>query len=99
MCNAWWCCVEQIIVIPAQRHPHRSGEPATEPLVVDLTALIPAQRSSSPAVLDPVPNPVLVQQLAARSSTAVRPLIARVTAVIIGVGLVAVILVVLMVIR
>lgn len=94
MCNARWRWAEQSTVIPAQRHPHRTGEPATEPLAVVLTDLIPAQRRSSPAV----PNPVLVEQLAARS-TAVRPLIHRVTAVIIGVVLVAAILVVLMVVR
>ena len=91
-------------MIPAQRHPYW-GEPATEPMVaVALSARVPAQRSSSPAQPDPVqpnpvqPNPVLVRQLAVRGA-AVRPLVDRVTAVIIGVGLVAAILVVLMVIR
>lgn len=92
MCNGGCGRAEQIIVIPAQRHPHRD-DPATEPFAVDLADLIPAQRRSSPVL----PNPVLVRQLAARPRK--RAVIDRVTAVIIGGSLVAAVLILLMVLR
>ncbi len=87
-------------MIPAQGHPD-GGEPATEPIPANLVALIPAQRCAPPDEDAPVtvplqrvrpPNPVLVEELALPSTR--RPALDRVTAVVLGAGLVAVLLVV-----
>ena len=84
-------------MIPAQRYPDGypdGGEPATDPFVLDLVALIPTQRCARldvPAT-GPVrrPDPVLVQQMAPRPGRP--PIVGRLTAVVLGGVLVAVLL-------
>lgn len=86
-------------MIPAQRYPD-GGEPATDPFVLDLVALIPTQRCAPPhvpvTVPIPRPDPVLVQQMAPRPGRL--PIVDRLTAVILGGVLVAVLLLVLLLI-
>jgi len=87
-------------VIPAQRYPH-GGEPVTEPFVLDIVALIPTQRCAPPdvpAAQPPArqPDPVLVQQMAPRPRR--RPIVDRLTAVVLGGVLVAVLLLVILLI-
>lgn len=105
MCNEWGCPAEEIFVIPAQRYPDGypdGGEPATDPFVLDLVALIPTQRSARPdvpaarPVARPVsgPDPVLVQQMAPRPERP--PIVGRLTAVVLGGVLVAVLLLLVM---
>jgi hypothetical protein len=91
-------------VIPAQRYPQGypdGGEPVTEPFVLDLVALIPTQRCAPadvPRAQRPArqPDPVLVQQMAPRPRR--RPIVDRLTAVVIGSALVAILLLVLLMI-
>ena len=99
MCNERGCPAEEIFVIPAQRYPDGypdGGEPATDPFVLDLVALIPTQRSARPdaPAARPVsgPDPVLVQQMAPRPGRP--PIVGRLTAVVLGGVLVAVLLLV-----
>ncbi|MGI5132563.1 hypothetical protein ACQEVB_37575 [Pseudonocardia sp. CA-107938] len=88
-------------MIPAERYPN-DAEPVTEPFVLDLVALIPTQRCAPPDVVraapprPPVrrPDPVLVQEMAAPPAR--QPFVARLTAVVVGTGLVAVLLLVVL---
>jgi hypothetical protein len=101
VCNGRGCPAEEIFVIPAQRYPDGypdGGEPATDPFVLDLVALIPTQRSARPEVPAPRPvprpDPVLVQQMAPRPRRP--PIVGRLTAVVLGGVLVAVLLLLVM---
>jgi hypothetical protein len=98
VCNERGCLAEEIFVIPAQRYPDGypdGGEPATDPFVLDLVALIPTQRSARPDVRPvPRPDPVLVQQMAPRPGRP--PIVGRLTAVVLGGVLVAVLLLLVM---
>jgi hypothetical protein len=103
VCNERGCPAEEIFVIPAQRYPDGNpdgGEPATDPFVLDLVALIPTQRSARPdlptARRVPRPDPVLVQQMAPRPGRP--PIVGRLTAVVLGGVLVAVLLLALLLI-